>query len=171
MSIYFGSVTGFSTILAISTEGFYYPTSCPLWSVFGDASEFIQGSYILGFGLILNVIGILYLAFACITFNFPSVHPITASNINYTCAAVTVVVLTAAVTWLTTGRKDFSGPEAGTNFMEAIHGQLGLESVGKGTDSTNKDQKVSDAFLRESRTPSRKRPSSHVLMIIFRGVR
>ena len=150
MSIYFGSVTGFGTILAISTEGFYLsyilPLAVRLWGrLTGKGPEFIEGSYKLRFGLILNVIGILYLAFACITFNFPSVHPITASNMNYTCAAVAVSVLIAAVTWFTTGKKRFSGPQAGANFMETIHAQLGPESVGDGSDSTNKDQKVPDA--------------------------
>jgi choline transport protein len=91
------------------------PLVVRLWGRWtGKGPEFIEGSYNLRFGLLLNIIGLLYLAFACITFNFPSVHPITASNMNYTCAAVGVSVLIAAVTWFTTGSKGFSGPQAGT---------------------------------------------------------
>lgn len=131
------------------------PLVVRLWGRWtGNGPEFIEGSYTLKFGLWLNIIGLLYLAFACITFNFPSVHPITASNMNYTCAAVGVSVLIAAVTWFTTGSKGFSGPQAGTWTQHTtIHGQNSPNST---TDSDHanmmelKDNaEVSDEKLRE----------------------
>ncbi len=82
MSIYFGSITGFNTVLAISTEGFYLSYMLPiivrLWGRWtGKGPEFIKGAYSLGpsGGWLLNVVGLLYLVFACITYNFPSVTP------------------------------------------------------------------------------------------------
>lgn len=37
----------------------------------------IDSAYSLGnFGMIFNIVGILYLAFAVITFNFPSAYPV-----------------------------------------------------------------------------------------------
>ena len=60
----------------------------------------------------LNVIGLLFLLFAAITFNFPSEFPVTHESMNYTSAAVGVVGLISFITWITTGRKHFSGPGA-----------------------------------------------------------
>jgi choline transport protein len=59
----------------------------------------------------VNATGLTYLLFACITFNFPSVSPVTSENMNYTSAAVGVIMFIAAVTWLTSARKKFSGPD------------------------------------------------------------
>jgi choline transport protein len=60
-----------------------------------------------------NVIGMTYLIFAAIVFNFPSVSPVNASTMNYTSAAVGVSALIAALTWFTTGRTKFTGPQRG----------------------------------------------------------
>jgi choline transport protein len=122
------------------------PLAVRLWGRWtGKGPVFVEGSYNLKFGLGLNIIGLLYLAFACITFNFPSVHPITASNMNYTCAAVAVSVLIATVTWFTTGSKGFSGPQAGTWTQQAIiHGQHLTRSMTDSSDAHVIDQKGSE---------------------------
>ena len=74
----------------------------------------IDSAYSLGrFGMVFNIVGMLYLAFAVITFNFPSVDPVNSTNMNYTSAAVGVSALIAIVTWLTTGRKHYTGPQRG----------------------------------------------------------
>ncbi|KAE9369601.1 amino acid transporter [Stipitochalara longipes BDJ] len=153
MSIYFGSVTGFNTILAISTEGFYLsyimPLAVRLWGRWtGKGPEFIEGSYNLKFGVWLNILGVLYLAFATITFNFPSTYPINASNMNYTCAAVGVSVLIAAVTWFTTGSKHFSGPQAGSMLQgHAIHAHHVPQSVDGSLETHIMDHKTMDPVV------------------------
>lgn len=77
----------------------------------------IDSAYSLGkFGMAFNVVGILYLLFAIVTFNFPSVSPVAADNMNYTCAAVGVAILIAVLTWYTTGRKQYTGPQRGAVF-------------------------------------------------------
>ncbi|OAP57273.1 hypothetical protein AYL99_08011 [Fonsecaea erecta] len=117
MAIYFGSVTGFNTVLGISTEGFYLSYIMPLLvRIWGrlQGREDIDSAYSLGrFGMLFNVVGILYLTFAAIVFNFPSVSPVNADNMNYTSAAVGVCGLIAAITWVTTGRTHFTGPQRG----------------------------------------------------------
>ncbi|KAK5729822.1 hypothetical protein LTR17_011583 [Elasticomyces elasticus] len=71
----------------------------------------IDSAYSLGkLGLPFNIIGLTYLIFAIITFNFPSVSPVTADNMNYTSAAVGVSIVIATLTWFTTGRKHYVGP-------------------------------------------------------------
>lgn len=83
----------------------------------------IDSAYSLGkFGMFFNVAGLLYLVFAIITFNFPSVSPVTADNMNYTSAAVGVSIAIAATTWFTTGRKHYTGPQRG-GILGAIAGK------------------------------------------------
>ena len=74
----------------------------------------LEGPYSLGrFGLPMNILGFLFLTFCSITFNFPSLSPVDSENMNYTSAAIGVVMAISAVTWLTTGRERFTGPDSG----------------------------------------------------------
>ena len=117
-SLYFASYEGFSTVIAISTGGFYLSYAMPLlarvWSRFttGAHKEIAGTTYSLGkWGPTLNIIGLVFLAFASIDFQFPQVGPVTADNMNYCSAAFGVIGLIAAVTWFTGGKKRFTGPQ------------------------------------------------------------
>ncbi|KAF1915841.1 GABA permease [Ampelomyces quisqualis] len=117
-SIYFGTTTGFNTIIAITTQGFYLSYLMPLFSRilahFTGKKTSLEGPYSLGrWGIVLNIIGFIYLAFVCIIANFPSVAPVDSENMNYTSAATGLVMLISLVFWVTTGRKKFTGPDAG----------------------------------------------------------
>lgn len=59
------------------------------------------------------MIGFLFLVFAGVVFNFPTVGPVNSENMNYTSTAIGLTMLIAAVMWVTTGRKSFTGPQAG----------------------------------------------------------
>ncbi|KAG9237019.1 amino acid/polyamine transporter I [Amylocarpus encephaloides] len=116
-SIYFGTVTGFNTVIAIATEGFYLSYAMPLLAriitYFSGGHKQPTGPWAMKpmNSLIVNAIGLIYLLFACITFNFPSVYPVTSENMNYTSAAIGVIMFVAALTWITTAGKAFSGPD------------------------------------------------------------
>ncbi|KAJ4338065.1 hypothetical protein N0V87_004213 [Didymella glomerata] len=117
-SIYFGTVTGFNTIVAIATQGFYLSYAMPLLARiiahFSGKKTRLEGPYSLGrYGIVLNIIGFLFLAFMCIIANFPSATPVDSENMNYTSAATGLIMLFSAIFWLTTGRKKFTGPESG----------------------------------------------------------
>lgn len=79
----------------------------------------------------MNIIGLLYLVFTSITFNFPTLAPVDSENMNYTSAAVGIIMLVAVVTWMFVARKQFRGPESGG--VELIEGEervrLGEEEV------------------------------------------
>lgn len=64
----------------------------------------------LPISITLNVVGLFFLLFAAITFNFPTTYPVTHESMNYTSAAIGVIAVIAVLTWLTTGRKHFAGP-------------------------------------------------------------
>lgn len=117
-SIYFGNYTAFSTVISIATEGFYVSYAMPLLarilSRFTGHAKVLPGPYTLGkWGIWLNLIGFLFLLFAAITFNFPSVAPVGSENMNYCSAAIGVIGLVSLVTWIVDGRKHFTGPETG----------------------------------------------------------
>jgi choline transport protein len=74
----------------------------------------LEGPYSLGrWGIVLNVIGFLYLAFVCVVSNLPSLNPVTSENMNYTSAATGLVMLVSLVFWILRGRKKFTGPDDG----------------------------------------------------------
>ncbi|KAF9890903.1 hypothetical protein FE257_005479 [Aspergillus nanangensis] len=116
-AIYFGTVTGFETVISIATTGFYVSYSLPLLSrllgyVSGHMTTSFDSPYSLPIpiSLALNAVGLVFLLFASITFNFPSDYPVTHESMNYTSAAIGVIGLLSLVTWATTGRKRFTGP-------------------------------------------------------------
>lgn len=55
-------------------------------------------------------VGLLFLVFASITFNFPSDAPVTSESMNYTSAAIGLLILLSLVTWFTTATNRFAGP-------------------------------------------------------------
>ncbi|MCJ1410627.1 hypothetical protein MMC19_004713 [Ptychographa xylographoides] len=132
-SIYFGTVTGFNTVISIATEGFYLSYAMPLFvrilaRISGHA-KVLPGPYTLGkYGIVLNVVGFIFLLFASVTFNFPTVNPVDQNNMNYTSAAIGVIGLVSIVTWFTTGRKSFTGPDTGITNVNIVEAQ-GLSDV------------------------------------------
>jgi amino acid transporter len=116
-SIYFGTVTGFNTVITIATEGFYLSYAMLLLvrliSYFSGTHRQLTGPRAMKHlvSVAVNFVGLTYLLFACITFNFPSAYLVISENMNYTSAAVGVIMFIAAITWFTTARERFSGPE------------------------------------------------------------
>ncbi|XDG06829.1 hypothetical protein ABKA04_006444 [Annulohypoxylon sp. FPYF3050] len=125
-TIYIGTYTGFNTVISIAAEGFYVSYAIPLvsrlMSHFSGAPDRLKGSHwSLGrWGVPLNLIGACYLLFAAVTFNFPSAAPIDSENMNYCSAAVGLVTLISAATWVTGGRKNFTMPLLGGS-LERSH--------------------------------------------------
>ena len=136
-SIYFGSYTGFATVIAIATEGFYVSYAIPLFARllarFTGHAKVLPGPYSMGkYGILVNLVGFLFLTFATITFNFPSISPVDRDNMNYTSAAVGLIFLISLLTWIFDGRKNFTGPESGImNATEAEDMGLGLGAAVK----------------------------------------
>ncbi|KAF1828320.1 putative GABA permease [Decorospora gaudefroyi] len=132
-SIYYGNSTGFITVITLATTGFYisyaFPLICRLVALpTSTGRTTIPGIWSLGrWSIPLNVIGAVYLVFASITFLFPTVSPVDSKNMNYTVAAIGGVMVIAAVTWVTTGRKQFAGPVQGA-VVDMARGGLSSES-------------------------------------------
>ncbi|GAB1197992.1 hypothetical protein APSETT444_007298 [Aspergillus pseudonomiae] len=123
-AIDFGTTTGFQTVIAISTEGF----CSRLLGYFTGHKKEMKGPFALpqSMSIGLNILGLLFLLFAAITFNFPTNYPVTHESMNYTSAAIGVIALISTVTWMTTGRKHFTGPQA----MSVLNAHESEERVG-----------------------------------------
>lgn len=101
---------------------------------FSSTPRMIPGPYSLGtWSIPLNIIGLIFLLFASITFNFPIFSPVNKDNMNYTSAAIGVIALISIVTWLTTGRKHFTGPRINVRALHAKGELEGAEQEGDGT--------------------------------------
>ncbi|EPQ62579.1 Bgt-4679 [Blumeria graminis f. sp. tritici] len=115
-SIYFGTVTGFNTVIAIATQGFYLSYAMPLLvrilAFFQGTHRKFTGPWAMkpSVSLAVNIVGLTYLLFACISFNFPSRYPVSVSNMNYVPAAIGVILFIALMNWQITGKKQFTGP-------------------------------------------------------------
>ncbi|KAL9596610.1 MAG: hypothetical protein Q9219_005693 [cf. Caloplaca sp. 3 TL-2023] len=101
-SIYFGTLTGFNTVIAIATEGFYLSYAMPLlvrvMARFSGHAKVLPGPYTLGrYGIVVNLFGLGFLIFTSITFNFPTLAPVDKENMNYTSAAIGVIGLISLV--------------------------------------------------------------------------
>ena len=144
-SIYYASYEGFSTVISIATFGFYLSYAAPLfvrlWSLLTNANPSavtINGQYTLGkWSPYINAVGLVFLIFAGIDFNFPQVGPATGENMNYCSAAFGVIGLVSVVTWVFDGRKNFTGPQTPgiVNAIDAAGGGTGLipgETTGSG---------------------------------------
>ncbi|KAI4252654.1 MAG: hypothetical protein LQ352_004156 [Teloschistes flavicans] len=129
-SIYFGTLTGFNTVISIATEGFYLsyamPLSVRIIAYFTNYAKVIPGPYTLGrWSVWVNAAGLLFLVFTSITFNFPTLNPVDKENMNYTSAAIGVIGLISLITWFTTGRKSFTGPQIGkVDVVEGVAGSM-----------------------------------------------
>jgi choline transport protein len=137
-SIYFGSYTGFLTVISIATEGFYLSYAMPLLarilSRMTGHAKVLNGPYSLGkYGIYCNIVGFLFLLFAAITFNFPSIAPVNSQNMNYCSAAIGVIGLVSAVTWFVDGKKNFTGPDTGVANVVIAEKKLGVGGSGSGS--------------------------------------
>lgn len=152
-SIYFASYEGFSTVISIATFGFYLSYAMPLlvrlWGYFTGhpPAMRIPGAYTLGkWSPLVNGVGLVFLIFAGIDFNFPQEGPVTGDNMNYCSAAFGIIGLVSLVTWVWDGRKNFTGPQ--TDVLTAVDGATDVRGVGGMAHPQSEKQK--EASLRGS---------------------
>lgn len=107
---------------------------------FTNHVKVIPGPYTLGkWSVWLNLIGLVFLVFTSITFNFPTLSPVDENNMNYTSAAIGVIGLVSIITWITTGRKQFTGPQiVGVDVVEGVHNNISSRASKDGFEASEK---------------------------------
>ena len=108
------SSTAFSAIISLTTVSLYASYILPIAIMIrrrlrNDEPKF--GPYTLGrYGLLVNVIAILWGTFAVIFEVFPTEMPVTAANMNYASLMFGSTVIFSLATWFLYGGKTFQGP-------------------------------------------------------------
>ena len=108
------SSTAFSAVLSLTTISLYCSYMLPiailvLWRVRKD--QLNLGPFTLGqFGLVINVIGLLWGVFTVVFVVFPTEIPVTAANMKYASLVFGSALLSIFLAWFLHGRKVFQGP-------------------------------------------------------------
>lgn len=111
--LYFSSDVVFNTIISLTTIGHELAYVIPIiLMLFGGRSRMNKDRpWNLGiFGVICNIIAILWLFFISITMLFPTESPVTTGNMNYTVVIIFIVIFYATICWFIQGRKTYKGP-------------------------------------------------------------
>lgn len=111
--LYFSSDVVFNTIISLTTIGHELAYIIPIiLMLFGGRSRMDPDRpWNLGtYGVVCNIISILWLAFISITMLFPTVSPVKAGNMNYTVVIIFIVIAYATICWFVQGKKTYKGP-------------------------------------------------------------
>ncbi|KAK1138924.1 hypothetical protein N8T08_001664 [Aspergillus melleus] len=105
--IYLGSSTAFNAMMssAVTINNIAYLVPI-LTNVILGRRTMHRGPFFLGSigGMTVNIVTIAWLVFAIVFFSFPFYMPVTASNMNYTCACVGGFLVIELAWWLVAGR-------------------------------------------------------------------
>ncbi|KAJ5818165.1 hypothetical protein N7474_003756 [Penicillium riverlandense] len=106
--IYLGSSTAFNAMMssAVTINNIAYLVPI-LTNVLLLRKTMHRGPFFMGFvpGMLVNTISAAWLVFAIVFFSFPYYKPVTASNMNYTCAVVGGFLIIELAWWLIAGKK------------------------------------------------------------------
>ncbi|RMJ25652.1 choline transport protein [Aspergillus sp. HF37] len=106
--IYLGSTTAFNAMMSsavtINNTAYLVPI---LTNVLINRRTMHRGPFFMGHigGMIVNIVTAAWLVFAIVFFSFPYYMPVTASNMNYTCACVGGFVILELLWWFIAGKR------------------------------------------------------------------
>ena len=106
-----GSTVAFAAATSIATIGLYISYGIPILigAIYHDT--FVKGPFNLGvFSRPVAFIGTTWIGFIAIVFCLPTGNPVTSQTVNYTPAAVGIIGLWVAASWLLWARTWFTGP-------------------------------------------------------------
>ncbi|KAH0847574.1 hypothetical protein AYO21_01476 [Fonsecaea monophora] len=97
------------------------PIWCLIFKGRGDFPE--KRHYSMGkFGLLVNLVAVLWQIFQVIFLAFPLYYPVTSSNMNYASAVMGVGAIMFAINWVLHSRRRYEQPKP--LFVAALHGDL-----------------------------------------------
>ena len=108
------SSTAFSAIISLTTISLYtsymLPIAVMVWRRLSKR-QLNFGPFTLGrFGLLINIVGLLWGIFAVVFVVFPTEIPVTADNMNYASLVFGSAMLFSLGSWFVYGKKTFQGP-------------------------------------------------------------
>lgn len=109
------STTAFNAILSLGVVGLYVSYLLPVMLIFYQRLKtphlLDYGPFKLGrWGLLVNVVSIVYTIFTSIFLLFPPYQPVSATNLNYAPVVLGGVLVVSVVYWFCYGRRYYDGP-------------------------------------------------------------
>ena len=128
--IYFGSTAAFNSFTGVATICLSTSYGLPvLVSLLRGRRAVKASSFSLGkFGVVINVITVLWICLAIVLFCCPTTLPVTASSMNYASVVFASFATISLVWYLVRGRKHFSGPPVPQDLDPADAGVKDLEA-------------------------------------------
>ncbi|PYI11242.1 choline transport protein [Aspergillus sclerotiicarbonarius CBS 121057] len=107
--LYLGSATAFNSMVSACIVLLYGSYAIPVSSMLYKGRRNIEhGPFWLGwFGLVCNVVVLLWTAFTLVIYAFPASYPVTSSSFNYVIVVYVVVAVIAISDWFARGRKEY----------------------------------------------------------------
>jgi amino acid permease (GABA permease) len=109
---YLWNSTAYAAVTSIAVIGLYVAYVLPTFLRLRLGSRFVRGPWHLGrWSAPIGIIAVVWVIFITILFMLPTASPITWKTFNYTVFAVVAVLGFAAIYWLVSARKWFTGPK------------------------------------------------------------
>jgi amino acid transporter len=108
---YLWNPTAYAAVTSIAVIGLYIAYVTPTFLRLRQGDNFQRGPWHLGrWSTLVGTTAVIWVIFITILFMLPTVSPITWTNFNYTIVAVLAVLGFAAIYWVVSARKWFTGP-------------------------------------------------------------
>ncbi|OLR89645.1 amino acid permease [Actinokineospora bangkokensis] len=109
---YLWSATAYAAVTSIAVVGLYTAYVIPIFLRVRQGDRFERGPWHLGrWGTPIGVVATVWVALIFVLFMLPQASPITVDSFNYTPIAFLVVLGGAALWWVLSARKWFTGPK------------------------------------------------------------
>lgn len=114
--IYIGSTTAYNAIISLTAIGLHVSYVLPILFIMLRkirGPPVAYGPFSLGkWGVPVNMFALVYLVFVIIWMPFPTMLPVTASNMNYAGPILLAIILCGIADWFISGHKRFKFPVA-----------------------------------------------------------
>jgi len=114
--IYIGSTTAFNALLSLNAIALHVSYVLPILFILLRkirGPPLAYGPFKLGrWGLPINIFSLIYLIFVIIWIPFPTILPVTGSNMNYAGPILLIVIFGAIADWVISGHRRFEFPVA-----------------------------------------------------------
>ncbi|RLK54154.1 amino acid permease [Actinokineospora cianjurensis] len=109
---YLWSYTAYAAVTSIAVVGLYTAYVIPIFLRVRAGDDFKPGPWHLGrWGRPIGTIATIWVGFIFVLFMLPQVYPVTWDSLNYTPIAFAVLLGGAALWWIVSARKWFTGPK------------------------------------------------------------
>jgi amino acid transporter len=128
---YLWSSTAYAAVTSIAVVGLYVAYVIPVFLRVRKGDAFEAGPWNLGrWGKQIGIVATAWVVVIFVLFMLPQASPITVDSFNYTPVAFLVVLGGAALWWVVSARKWFTGPKVQGSAEELAAVEKELEEIG-----------------------------------------